>query len=209
MLTEESIKVQHAPWLPPPTWSRLRRKTHALVYHWAAMSDPKNTSQQNMYDYMFRNLKTKAYHAIIKDEIWRTMHWDMSAGALGLNRLEDYPVETKQRFGGVWPDSVTINILMMEDDKEGRYSIQTANNGAMLGAFLCKRYDLHPTEHVLRHSDVTGKGTKPEGHPLYVKGELPCPRFFVENNPAWEMFRLRIREILVMENDGRWDAADD
>ena len=209
MISEESIRVVHSPWLPPPAWSRLRRKTLAVVYHWAAMTNPAKTSQQNMYDYIFRNLKTKAYHAIIKDEIWRCMHWDMTAGALGLNGLDDYPVETKQRFGNVWPDIVTINILMMEDDKEGRYSIKTMNNGVMLGAFLCKRYGLHPTEHVLRHTDVTEKGIRPPGHPLYKEGELPCPRFFVENKSAWEMFRLRIREILVMENDGRWNAADD
>ena len=208
MLTEDGIGVKKKVWKPPPSWSRLRRKTLAIVYHWGASKNPAMTTQQGMYEYLERNKKTKAYHAIVHDEIWQCLHWDMSAGALGLNNLEDYPESTRRLFKNQWPDLMTINILMMEDDTDGRYGILAVNNGMMLGSYLCQRYQLTPTEDVLRHSDVTGKGTRPETHPLYKPDELPCPRFYVENPQSWEIFRLRMHEVLCMDGDGRWDAGN-
>ena len=201
MLTEDSIGIQKKLWRPAPTWSRLRRETVAIVYHWAAMTTPEKTTQQNMHDYLWRHMKNKAYHAIVQDEIWQVLHWEMTSGALGLNNLEDYPETTKRRFDDAWPDTRTINILMMELDREGRCGIRTMNNAMLLGAYLCQRYELHPTEHILRHSDVTGKGVRPQDHRLYKPNELPCPRFYVESPQAWEVFRIRIKEVLCIEGD--------
>ena len=49
-----------------------------------------------------------------------------------------------------------------------------------LTAFLCEKYGL-TQENVIRHYDVTGK---------------ICPKYFVENEDAWEMFK-----------DNVWDAV--
>ena len=49
-----------------------------------------------------------------------------------------------------------------------------------LCAWLCLKFDLKETD-VIRHYDVTGKN---------------CPKYFVENEEAWEQFRSDIGEEL-------------
>lgn len=49
-----------------------------------------------------------------------------------------------------------------------------------LTAWLCKKYNLNEDQ-VIRHYDVTGK---------------ICPKYFVEDEAAWEQFKNNIRKAL-------------
>ena len=49
-----------------------------------------------------------------------------------------------------------------------------------LTAWLCQKFGLNEND-VIRHYDVTGK---------------ICPKYFVENEEAWETFKLNVKKAL-------------
>ena len=53
-----------------------------------------------------------------------------------------------------------------------------------LTAFLCDKYDL-TADDVIRHYDVTGKN---------------CPKYFVENEAAWQIFKEDVDAALKKGN---------
>ena len=192
-------------WHPQPEYSRRREHTEAIVFHWSASFNPKigrSAYLDEMWRFYQRTLAAHSYHAIVKDgSIWQTIPWDMTAGALGLPAWLDYPEDTLQRFGitgwGNAPDKQCINVLMIEELKDGRFRRQTIDSAIELGAYLCARYKRNPFEDVLRHSDATDKGIRPTNHELYDPTELPCPKYFVEDGEAWDRFLHEIKGILA------------
>ncbi len=75
-------------------------------------------------------------------------------------------------------DSVSIEFCHPDDS--GAPTEATYARLVELTAWLLELYGLDE-EHILRHYDVSGKG---------------CPRYFVENEAAWEQFRADVGEIL-------------
>lgn len=77
-------------------------------------------------------------------------------------------------------NSDTISIETCHLTEDGSYSKKTYESMIALTAWLCKKFDL-TEEDVIRHYDVTGK---------------ICPRYFVENEGAWETFKQEVKQAL-------------
>lgn len=74
----------------------------------------------------------------------------------------------------------TVSIECCHPDVTGKFNDKTYESMVELCAWLCLKFDLKETD-VIRHYDVTGKN---------------CPKYFVENEEAWEQFRSDIGEEL-------------
>ena len=68
----------------------------------------------------------------------------------------------------------------LKSDETGKFTDATYRSLVQLTAWLCVKFDLKEDQ-IIRHYDVTGKN---------------CPKYFVENEDAWEMFK-----------DNVWDAV--
>lgn len=66
----------------------------------------------------------------------------------------------------------TISIEVCHPDDTGKFNEATYNSLVQLTAWLCDNSDLKAKD-VIRHYDITGKA---------------CPKYFVENQSAWESF---------------------
>lgn len=75
-------------------------------------------------------------------------------------------------------DTVSIETCHLTED--GSYTKETYGSMVELTAWLCKKFDL-TEEDIIRHYDITEKN---------------CPRYFVENEEAWEMFKSDVAEVL-------------
>ena len=67
----------------------------------------------------------------------------------------------------------TVSIECCHPDETGKFNDKTYQSMVELCAWLCLKFDLDGND-VIRHYDVTGKD---------------CPKYFVENEKAWEQFR--------------------
>ena len=78
-------------------------------------------------------------------------------------------------------NSDTISIETCHWNEDGAYTEETYESMVQLTAWLCKKFDL-TEEDVIRHYDVTGKN---------------CPKYFVENEEAFQVFREDISNALA------------
>lgn len=67
----------------------------------------------------------------------------------------------------------TVSIECCHPDESGKFNDKTYQSMVELSAWLCLKFDLDEND-VIRHYDVIGKD---------------CPKYFVENEKAWERFR--------------------
>ena len=74
----------------------------------------------------------------------------------------------------------TISIECCIDNDAGRFSEKTYDAVVKLTAWLVGKYDL-TLDDVIRHYDVTGKN---------------CPKYFVENESAWEDFKIDVEKYI-------------
>lgn len=74
----------------------------------------------------------------------------------------------------------TVSIECCHPDESGEFTKETYKSVVELSAWLCRKFDLNE-EDIIRHYDVTGKN---------------CPKYYVENEEAWEQFRQDVREEL-------------
>ena len=70
----------------------------------------------------------------------------------------------------------TISIEVCHPDDTGQFTHESYISAIRLTAWLCDKFGL-TTDDVIRHYDVQGK---------------ECPRYFVENEDAWETFRADV-----------------
>ncbi len=70
----------------------------------------------------------------------------------------------------------TISIECCHPDETGKFNQETYISMVRLTAFLCDKYNLE-VDAVIRHYDVTGKN---------------CPKYFVENEEAWQIFKADV-----------------
>jgi len=71
----------------------------------------------------------------------------------------------------------TVAVEVCHSDETGAFSPVTYARTVESTAWLCRQFDLNPTEDVIRHYDVTGKR---------------CPLYYVEQPQAWEAFRADV-----------------
>lgn len=74
----------------------------------------------------------------------------------------------------------TISIECCHPDETGKFTKETYVSMVRLTAFLCDKYNLK-ADAVIRHYDVTGKN---------------CPKYFVENEEAWQTFKADVAAAL-------------
>lgn len=79
----------------------------------------------------------------------------------------------------------TISIECCHPDSTGKFKEETYISMVSLTAFLCDKFDLD-TDAVIRHYDVTGKN---------------CPKYFVENEDAWALFKADVNAALENKTD--------
>lgn len=74
----------------------------------------------------------------------------------------------------------TVSIECCHPDESGKFTKKTYRSMVYLSAWLCMKFDLDEDD-IIRHYDVTGKN---------------CPKYFVEDEEAWEQFREDVKEAL-------------
>lgn len=74
----------------------------------------------------------------------------------------------------------TISIETCHPDDSGQFDKNTYNSLVKLTALLCDKLDLDEND-IIRHYDITGKN---------------CPKYFVENEDAWEEFKKDVKDAL-------------
>lgn len=82
-------------------------------------------------------------------------------------------------------NSYSIGIEMCHLDSSGKFNSLTYNAAVELGVDLAKRYKLNPLTDFIRHYDVTKKC---------------CPKYWVDNNSAWEKFKQDVNNKLKVNN---------
>jgi N-acetylmuramoyl-L-alanine amidase len=83
----------------------------------------------------------------------------------------------------------TISIECCHPDETGKFNEETYNSLVSLVAWLCHEYDLDKKD-IIRHYDVTGKC---------------CPRFFVDHEDEWDVFKDNVMNYMkdkIKENNG-------
>jgi len=83
----------------------------------------------------------------------------------------------------------TLSIELCHPDETGEFTPETYESAVRLTAWLCGQYGLS-SDDVIRHYDVT---------------EKICPKFFVENEEAWEAFKNDVAEAMNEEIDSAGD----
>ena len=74
----------------------------------------------------------------------------------------------------------TISIEVCHPDDTGKYSDKTYESVIKLASFLCHNFSLDEKD-IIRHYDITGK---------------ICPKYYVENEDAWETLKEDVKEKL-------------
>ncbi|XCP83431.1 peptidoglycan recognition family protein [Roseburia hominis] len=74
----------------------------------------------------------------------------------------------------------TVSIECCHPDETGQFNADTYRTMVQLTAWLCEKFSLTEND-VIRHYDVTGKN---------------CPKYFVENEEAWEQFRADVKKAM-------------
>ena len=85
----------------------------------------------------------------------------------------------------------TISIECCHPNKSGKFNKKTYQSMIQLVAWLCGEYDLE-AEDIIRHYDVTGKN---------------CPKYFVENEDAWELFKTEV--FMYIENNHKEESDEE
>lgn len=78
-------------------------------------------------------------------------------------------------------NSDTVSIECCHPDESGEFTDDTYKSLVQLTAFLCEKYGLTEQD-VIRHYDVTGK---------------ICPKYFVDYEEAWELFKGDVKAALA------------
>ena len=74
----------------------------------------------------------------------------------------------------------TLSVELCHPDESGMFTDATYASAVRLAAWLCASYSLDP-QNLIRHYDVTGK---------------ECPKYFVENEDAWEAFKKDVGDAI-------------
>lgn len=77
----------------------------------------------------------------------------------------------------------TIAIECCHWDESGKFTKETYQSMVNLTSWLCLKFGLD-SEDVIRHYDVTGKN---------------CPKYFVEDEEAWEEFKMYVQKAIDKE----------
>ena len=77
-------------------------------------------------------------------------------------------------------NSTSVSIEMCHPDETGAFTENTYESAVKLTAYLCDKFDLDEKD-ILRHYDITGKN---------------CPKYFVENEDAYNKFLQDVKDMV-------------
>lgn len=161
------------------SYSRPAFKIHnvkGLVIHWVA--NPGTTALQNRNFFELRRNGQHSYgstHYICDNKgIIQCIPTNEMAYHVGARRYTETGLSLSQ-----YPNDCTLGIEMCHHDETGEPDYHTYRNVVDLSAKLCEEFNLDPMQDIYRHHDITGKN---------------CPKYYVSNNEAWEMFKIDVRE---------------
>lgn len=80
----------------------------------------------------------------------------------------------------------TVSIECCHPDETGKFNDETYRSMVQLTAWLCLKFNLTERD-VIRHYDVTGKN---------------CPKYFVENEDAWNQFKTDVKKAMKASEKG-------
>ena len=146
-----------------------------LVVHFTA-NDGDNATNNGKY---FKNnvVKASAHYFVDDDTVVKSVEEDYVAYAVGGKKLNG----TKgAKYHGVCTNYNSISIELCDTVKDGKYNVsaKTRANAVELAKDIVKRHNIDK-DHVIRHYDVTGK---------------MCPKYFVEDEKAWNEFKNELFE---------------
>jgi len=98
--------------------------------------------------------------------------------------LQCVPVD-EIAYASNYRNADTISIELCHPDDTGQFTDETYASAVRLTAWLCKQYGLTSDE-VLRHFDVYGK---------------ECPKYFVDNEDAWETFKADVAQAIEQSSN--------
>lgn len=93
---------------------------------------------------------------------------------------KSYNEATLDKFNTTYPNNCLIGVELCHPDTTGEFTEDTWNKSIQLIGWLLEEYDLTLSD-VVRHNDVTGK---------------VCPKWFVEDENAYQKFRDDLAHIL-------------
>ena len=175
-----------------------------MIIHWTAT--PRATAQ-NIADAFNRNIKNKEFASAqyiigIDGEVLEYVPPDEVAYQGGTYAKYYTPAAKHlwydrgptmdwkdQKINIHHPYFYLIGVETCHEDIEGKFSISAIESLIELIIAMWMRWDMGDMmTHIYRHSDLTGKGL------LGRKGELPCPRYFIDNPMSWDKWRLNTKE---------------
>lgn len=89
---------------------------------------------------------------------------------------------TEQAYATPGRNGDTVSVEVCHPDETGEFSPVTEAAAVELTAWLCREFDIDPTEGVIRHYDAT---------------EKVCPRYHVEHPEAWAAFLAAVERELA------------
>lgn len=146
---------------------RLPIKPKYLVIHWTANENVGANARKNRNYFQNTDRDCSAHYLVDSDEVVRAIPENELAWHVGAKAYKHSSAR----------NSNTIGIEMCVN-ADGDFDKMVANT-IELAADICKRYGLNPITDMIRHYDVTGKN---------------CPKFYVEDDKAWETFRIAVQE---------------
>lgn len=143
-------------------------RVNGIVIHYVAN---KGTSAQNNRNY-FDNLADQK-----KDKA--ELEYRSSNFIVGLQGevIQCIPIN-EVAYASNNRNSDTLSIETCHPDETGKYNQDTYDSLVELTAWLCYQLNLDEKD-VIRHYDITGKD---------------CPRYFVQDEAAWEQFRADVKK---------------
>jgi len=183
------LKIRKA-LLPKNEYSRPGTKLksiNGIVIHWTA--NPGGTADNHVSYFNHLALQNPDddtpdryagahYFVDISGEVVQLVPDDERAYHVG---AKTYKPEALKKFKTTYPNNCLIGIELCHPDSTGKFTEETLKSTRQLILKLMSDYDLL-LEDVVRHYDITGKN---------------CPKYFVENEIEYKLFRDSILEDIL------------
>lgn len=175
--------------LPVNMFSRPGKKLvsiKGIVVHWTGNPDLdaegharyfKSLADQDPHDDKFDRYAGAHYFIGTAGDIIQLIPDNEVAYHVG---AKSYNEATLDKFNTTYPNNCLIGIELCHPDWSGEFTEETWNSAMMLIGYLLEEYDLTLSD-VVRHYDVTGK---------------LCPKWFVDDEKAYEKFRDDLNFVL-------------
>ena len=164
--------------LDPNPFSRPQlalKKVHAIVVHYTANPGVDAVANRNYFNNLPKANERK------QKKTYASSHF-----VIGLDGtiVQCIPLE-EMAYASNDRNSDTVSIECCHKKENGKFTAQTQAALIQLCTYLCIKFDL-TEENLIRHYDVTGK---------------ICPKYFVENEGAWDQFRKDVKSAMAMNKN--------